>query len=294
VTQPEIYLCALASNLCFAAASIYFTKYTKKYSSIWMNQVKSTVAFFAFCAAWASTESFFPISVNAWASFIFSGFMGLCVADIYMFRSYATLGPARSLVLFSFQPFILASYGYFILGQTISKVQLISILMLFSCFGLLVMERSKLHGKWDIKSFVWAFFGVVFDAVGIIFTRNAFEHAPGVGPFQANATRIVGALLGFLIINPRSYKKMARDFRVMLPLDRVSVIGASLIGTFLALALYLTSLKYAHLASLSCVNITAPVVLAAAESIRERKWPSVYLVCGLILFAAAILVLSFY
>jgi drug/metabolite transporter (DMT)-like permease len=113
----QIYGLAIGANLCFSTASMVFSLYARRFSSMWINQVKVAVAFIAFFITLLFTKQFIHIPATSWGLLLLSGLAGLCIGDIFLFRTFATLGAGRSLVLYSFQPLILGIYGYFFLNQ---------------------------------------------------------------------------------------------------------------------------------------------------------------------------------
>ena len=287
------YLLAIGANLCFGTASIVFSRFAMSHSPTWMNQLKVSIAMVGFLIAFFLLESFTHLPWNGHLSLLGSGFIGLFLGDLFLFRSFATLGPSRTLVLYSFEPFILGIYGYFLLGQTLSISQFLAIFCMILCVFTFVLERNRKIGKWDLKSFGYAFLGIFFDSVGIMLSRQAYETDAHLGSFQANATRALGALIGFFILSPKSYSKLARDVVNMVPKERRLALGASFLGTFVSLSLYLKALKTAHIASLSAISITLPVWVSLIEHIRQKEWPNRYLWTAFFLFLIGFVLMNF-
>jgi len=122
MTTSTVYLLGLASNLFFSTASMVFSTYVKRFSPLWMNQMKVVVAMTGFAGAVVYT-GMVPVTHVALACLLASGVIGLCVADILLFRAFQTLGVARTLVLFSFQPMVLGIYGVLFLSQGLNLNQ---------------------------------------------------------------------------------------------------------------------------------------------------------------------------
>lgn len=287
----SVYILALAANLFFSTASLVFSVYAKKFSAWWINQVKVAIAILLFGAAtWYTGLT--PISVTAFSFLMLSGFIGLCIGDLFLFRAYTTLGAGRSLVLFSFQPLLLGVYGWFFLSQTFNTSQTLAVLCMVACLGVFLLERNKLTGHWDLRSFMWAFAGIALDAIGVMLTRQAYELTPAMETMQVNLIRCAGAMLGFLIIRPKGLVQVVRDITVMKPKEKFLVIIACVCGTFISLSLYLTALKYAHVASLTAVAITGPVWVSLLECIWEKKLPNRYLTTAFLFFIIGFYLMS--
>lgn len=289
MTSLEVYALAIGANLAFSTASMVFSIYAKRFSSMWITQLKVSVAFVAFLIAMFIGEDIVSMGLPAVGVLFLSGFIGLCFGDIFLFRAYATLGAGRSLVLFSFQPLLLGVYGYFFLGQIFSLNQTLAVICMIICICIFMLERNKTTGSWDLQSFIWAFLGIALDALGVMFTRTAYEMTPGLETFQVNVIRCIGALVAYFMISPRSYAVLWKDVSAMKIREISLLIGAAIGGCFVALTLYLAALKYAHVGTLTAISITGPVWVAILESLYYKKWPNPYL-----LGAFAFFLLGFY
>ena len=287
------YFLAIASNLCFGTASIGFSHFAKHRSSFWINQLKVSVAILGFVLAFLIFEK--PIAVHPSALFclLLSGFLGLCIGDLFLFRAFTTLGAARTLVIYSFEPFLVGIYGFLFLSQSLNFYQGLAIACMIACVLTFLLERNRTTGKWDLHSFAYAFLGVVFDASGIMLTRQAFELTPNLGSFEANSIRAIGAIIGFLALRPASYSKLWKDLNTMPVKTRRLALGSCFLGTFISLSLYLQALKTAHVATLTAIAITGPVWVSLIEHIRDRTWPNRYLWIAFLFFLAGFAWMAF-
>lgn len=280
----EVYALAIGANLSYSTASMIFSVYAKRFSSMWINQVKVLTAFLAFLIAMFFLENIVSLRPATIGYLVLSGFAGLCLGDIFLFRAFTTLGPARSLVLYSFQPLMLGLYGYFFLQQTFTVNQTLSVICMVFCIFIFMLERNKTTGSWDMKSFIWAFLGISLDAIGVMLTREAYESNVELQTFQVNVMRCIGALSGFLLISPKSYITVAKDFVVLRKREMSLVIGSAICGCFLSLTMYLAALKYAHVGTLTAIAITGPVWVSLLECLYHRRLPNLYLMVAFCFF----------
>jgi len=286
------YFLAILSNLCFGTASIQFSQFANRFSAAWMNQLKVTVALLGFLGAFFIFENYVPLNASAYAGILGSGIIGLFLGDWFLFQAFANLGATRTLVIYSFQPFLIALYGVLFLNQSLSQLQFLAILCMIGCVFTFLLERNKEVGHWDLRNFSFAFLGIFFDALGVVLSRQAYEQFPEMGSFQANGLRAVGAVVAFILFRPFSMKFIYRDLISLSSRLRFQVIGASLLGTFLSLSFYLHALKTAHVASLTAISITGPLWVSLIEHVRGRKWPSKYLWVAFGFFLTGFLFLS--
>ena len=271
------YLLAVGANLCFGTASITFSQFSQRFSATWINQLKVSIALIGFLISFFLLEHFTALPVGGHLYLLGSGFVGLFLGDFFLFRSLARLGPTRTLVLYSFQPLLLGIYGYFFLSQGLSLYQLMAIACMILCILTFIFERNKATGSFDLKSFSYALLGVFFDALGVMLSRQAYEMNSSLGSFQVNATRALGALLGFLVLSPGFIFVLRKDLNALSLKDRNLAIGSCILGTFVSLSLYLSALKTAHVATLTAISITSPIWVSLIEHIKIKEWPNRYL-----------------
>jgi drug/metabolite transporter (DMT)-like permease len=276
-TSLTPYFLAIASNLCFGTASVKFSQFAARFGAGWMNQVKVTVALLGFIIGFALFESTTHFTLNSFSLFASSGILGLFLGDWFLFKAFANLGATRTLVLYSFQPFLIGIYGFVFLNQTLSTIQVAAIACMIACVFTFLLERNRNTGSWDLKNFSYAFIGIFFDALGVVLSRQAYEYAPETGSFEANGIRALGAVIAFILFKPNSTIRIVQDIRKMKPNLRMELLGASLLGTFISLTLYLKALKTAHVASLTAISITGPIWVSIIEHVRGRKLPNRYL-----------------
>jgi drug/metabolite transporter (DMT)-like permease len=291
-TSLTPYFLAIASNLCFGTASVKFSEYSVRFGASWLNQLKVTVALIGFLFGFLLFEDGLHLNLRSSSFFFASGILGLFLGDWFLFRGFANLGATRTLVLYSFQPFLLGIYGFIFLGQSLGIMRIIAIACMIACVFTFVLERNRTLGKWDMKNFGLAFVGIGFDALGIVFSRQAYESSPDTGSFEANATRALGAVIAFNLLKPSSTNMIYGDLTRLKKNDRIQLIGACLLGTFVALTLFLKALKTAHIASLTAISITGPIWVSIIEHVRERRLPNRYLVIAFSFFLVGFFFMS--
>ncbi len=280
------YALGVLSNLFFGTASMVFSSFARSVSPTWINHLKAFVAAICFGIACFAWETWANLPWTSAVSFLISGLVGLCLGDFFLFRSFTILGPSRTLMLLCVQPLFIGAYNALFFGQHLNSAQLIAIACMLVCVFIFVLERSKTVGRWDLRAFGIAFMGVLLDACGVMLTRNGFDTGAGtgVGAFQANFLRCLGALAGFLILNPRSFTALKVGFIGLTPRKRTLAVFACFFGTFVSLTMYLNAIKLANVAVLTSITVTGPVWVSLIEHILERKLPSRYLIGAMTLF----------
>jgi len=290
------YILTLCANFSFALGSVAYTRYSRVLGDLWMNKFKALIALIGFSTVLIiKGECHFPMQNTIWL-LLLSGALGLGIGDTFLLKSFMVIGSGRTLVLFGFQPIILGTLSFFILGQSLGEGKLIGIFFCIACVLVLSLEGKKTTGRWQLKGIVFAFFGMLLDAVGLILTRYAFDLDDSLTITQSNIIRIFGAFaIYFLLSMQKKRSKFVSGFSSLPKNDKFIVTLASTLGTFISLSLYLKAIQIGNLAAISGVSITGPVFSSIFECIHYRKLPSKYLIGALGLFCVGMFfVFGFY
>lgn len=287
------YVLTIFANFSFALGSQFFTHYSRRFSSTWMNTFKAMVATFCFFITVVITGGFAATELVNILWFLISGFIALGFGDIFLLLAFTKIGTGRTMVLFGFHPIIVGVLSFVMFGQLLDYQKLWGILFFIGCLLTFSYESFRLSGKWEVSGLVFAFLGMFLDAVGVIITRYAFDINQGVGQFEGNLYRCFGALLCYFLVRKFRPFDFRKNFKSLNKKSVMYVTLGAFLGTFLSLACYLEAIKTAHLASIAAISITSVIFSATIECIWERKWPTRYLWISLVWFALGMKFLIF-
>lgn len=283
---------ALGSTLAFSSASLVFAEYSSRVSVLWMNCFKSLVAFILLCVTlplffggWHKPE---PIVI---AGFLLSGLIGLNIADLFVLKAFTKIGPARTLMVFGFEPLMVGLGASLLFNQSMNPLRLIAVALMIACLFTLSLERFRTHRTWEISGLFIALIGVALDACGILLTRNAFESTINHTPYEGHFYRCLGALFGFAAMSFFKPLPLISGFTRWPMKQRALLLIASFGGTYLSLLLYLNAVKIGHLASIAGIAITGPMFATALECAIKKKLPSPYFAVAFAFFTAGFIVL---
>lgn len=284
--QNLALLAAFGSALSFSTASVAFTRFSREISSAWMNVVKAGVCWIAVSLVLLlSARTALPPAPSLGA-FLGSGALGLGIGDLFLLAAFARIGASRTLMVFGFQPLLIGVASAALFGQSIGGARWIAIGFFMACLFLVSFERYRRDGHWELRGLAFALTGVVLDNTGVLLTRWGFDLDPATDPMTANWIRTSGALLVFFTWSFVRPINVRRGFAALAPRARGLAVLASLGGTFLSLSLYMFAVKNGHLASISAIVLSGPVLAATVESITQKKPPSRFLLGALVcLFA---------
>lgn len=229
-----------------------------------------------------------------------SGALGLGLADQFLFHAFRRIGSASTLMIFSFQPLLMAIGALFILGHEMNRYHFASISFFIVCMlilskgpsltsGVTHLNPPKIRQKWKVSisteviGFVFAFLGVLVDSFGVLLTRHSFDSWPDTHPVYANAVRAVGGILFFLIFQTKSFWTTWRVHFVDLSRpQRKLVLLTSITGTFCSLSLWLTAIKYGDVATLTGVSGLNPIINSIYQLVvlKIKPRPGFFLALG--------------
>lgn len=284
---------ALGANFCFAAGSQFFTHFTKKLGSFWMNWFKAAFALILFAGWMLATEGITWPGFEITFYLFLSGIIGLAIGDICLLQAFKDLGPGRTLMLFSFQPLLAGTAGHIFFDQGLDAERFWAIFFFISCVLIFSLESFRKDKHWAMGGIMMALAGMVLDTAGVIITRFIFDQHSEVTPMSSNLYRTLGAVFFFFLFSFHKRKTLIKPFLGLSTAEKYGVLFGSFLGTFLSLALYLAAVQYAHLASLAGVAITAAIFSSLFECIWNRKWPSFYLWSAFISFLLGMYILLY-
>lgn len=286
-------LLALCSNISFATASIFFTTYSKRTSSAWMNFYKAFVACLCFAIVCTAMNYWIPLPTKTIGFLIVSGLLGLMIGDIFLLKSFTHLGSGRVLMLFGFQPLLIGLLSFIFLNQSFPLARLAAVVLLIGCLLSFSLESLKEKGHWDSKGLLYALIGVCFDAVGILLTRAAFENSTEMSPFLANFVRTGITVVGFSLMAmiPAFSFSVIKPWNSLSVKDKRLVTFASFLGTFMSLSFYLMAVQKGHLATISAIAGTSPLFATLFENALGKRKFSKYLFFGVVFFVGGVAIL---
>jgi drug/metabolite transporter (DMT)-like permease len=285
------HLSALGASVSFALASMVFTHFARKISVLWMNCMKALIACTAFGVAVLLSQEFHFPTLTTFGLLALSGVIGFALGDLCMLRSFASIGPARTLMVYSFEPLLLGVLGFLLLGQGISAAQVPPVVLFILCTLTLSYDGYRKSGRWVPIGLAFAFGGLALETVGVLLTRHAFNSDPSLTVFQANFMRCLSAVLAFGLISFVQPVHLARRFYRLSRADRLLAVFAAFLGSFVSLWLWLGAIQKGHLASIAAIGGTGPVFATIFECIVYRKLPSPYLIVALSFFLAGFILL---
>lgn len=282
---------ALAASLCFAAGSLFYTRFARRTSPAWVNAYKALLAAAAFALTVTLTTGWLGLGGRPLAGLLASGAVGLGLGDVFLVTAMARMGAGRTLMVFAFQPVVLGALAQAFLGQTLDARQCFAVLFFMLCLTTVADEARRRHGHWDALALAAAGGGMLIDSGGIMLTRAVFDAVPALSAVEGNFYRCLGALGFFALYSRFKPLGFGRHLASLGRRELLLITAGSLVGCYASLLFYLAAIKHGRLAAVSGVAITGTAFASALECLVERRRPSAHLLAAFLFFAAGMAVL---
>lgn len=270
----EVLSFSLLANLSFSFGSFYFAIFSRQVSVIWMNAFKASVCLLALTLLLIATQHSFIASPREMLYLCGSGFVGLCIGDLFMLEGMKNIGGSRIVMMFGLTPFYTGIASYFLFQSTLPLRVIYGVIAMVLCLFLLSLEKYKSSGHWHLKGILMGVMAVFLDNMGLMLTKASFNLNPSLHTLEANFYRACGAIFGFILIH-FFYRRIPikQEFVKLNNRDRSLVFMASFFGSFLSLLFYLKSVSLGHLSVVSSMAGTGPLFTEIFESLRRKKAP---------------------
>lgn len=275
---------AVGANLTFALAATIFADFSREVSGKWINCFKLFVALGSFVVVALIIRD--PISIQTIPYYLLSGALGLFCADHFLCNAFAKLGSARTLMLFSFSPLFVAGWSYLFFAEHLVAAKFIAILFFICCVITLSLEKYKIEGHWEVPGLFMALGGIVLDGLGNVVTRYAFKVGPNNGLYSVCAIRAVGAFAAFVVFKPFLKLNVLETYSRLRPNRRMTVLGASFLGTFISLSFWISAVKRGNLTTLVALGGMTPLFAGMFEIMFGRSRITKFLLIALVFFSA--------
>lgn len=264
---------ALVAAFLWAVATMIFGRVGRQLSPLTLNLTKGAIALgLLSLTLWVGQISRLGLSPGAIALLLGSGVIGIGLGDTAYFNALNHLGARRVLLMETLAPPIAAMQALILLQETLTSAAWVGIALTLGGVSWVISERVP--GLAPTKTLQQ---GVMFgllaaggQATGAVMSRAALA-GTSVDPLWSTLLRLVGGMaimLGLLRSRGPIYPQLH-------PLKSWRLIGclaiAAFLGTYLAIWLQQTSLKYAPTGIAQSLSSTSPLfILPIAALMGER------------------------
>ncbi len=244
-------LLSVGTALCWTITVISFEYAGKRVGSIPVNIIRLVFGFIFLGLFLLFTRGMFlPLDATqyAWTMLMISGFVGLVIGDLFLFRAFVEVGGRISLLIMSLVPLISALLGYLFFNEVITGWDLVGMAVTLVFIVVVILSRKQknepLH-KHVKRGILFALIGAFGQAIGLILSKEGM--GGDYNAFAATQIRIIAAMAGFtiFIFIRRDWKRVGKAFLNKKAIGFI-VLG-SFFGPFLGVSTSLLALQYTDL-----------------------------------------------
>lgn len=292
---------ALLTAVFWTITAMVFEVAGKRVGAMTVNIVRLFIAFFIYTVYLYFTRGLaFPTDASGetWFWLILSGLVGFVIGDQFLFRAFVIVGARISMLVMAFVPPITALLGWVILGETLTLLNVLGMILTISGVSLVVLKREANNGKiqrrrklkfsYPVFGILLAFGGAVGQSIGLVLSKFGMKD---YNAFAASQIRVLAGLIGFAILfsirgNWNVVFKGLKDRKGMVNLSVGSVFGPFLGVSFSLLAVQYTTTGIAStIMAIIPILIIPPAVIFFKEKINAKEVIGAMIaVAGVIMF----------
>jgi drug/metabolite transporter (DMT)-like permease len=292
-------LAALGTALFWAFTSIFFSEASKRIGSFNVNKIRLVMAVIVYTVVLTILKgSPFPQLLNSSQVFWLglSGFIGLVIGDSCIFKALVIIGPRLTTLIFSTSPVITTLVAWTFLGEKLTWLDIIGIVLTLTGVAWVVMERQArtqkrfdpVHGHPDTGSYgkgvLLALGAAVGQALGLVLAKQGMAFSGGdVEPMFASYIRMLVAMSTIWLISGlrgklKSVFASMKDVRAL-----KQSFGGTICGPFLGVWMSLVAIKYISTGVAATLNATVPIMVIPIVIFYYKEKVSLRAVFGALL-----------
>ena len=192
-------LAALATSFFFAMTALIFTHTGRMVGSQVTNRMRLTFALiYLVIINLVLFREPLPFSAESsrWLWLGLSVIIGLSLGDAFLFQALVSVGPRLGTLLLSLAPIFGSVIAWVFFGEVLSALQITGIILALAGIAWVVMSHKEPPDTPRGHTRRGALFGVMAglgQAVGLVLSKQGMFG--GFSPFQANAIRMIAAVL---------------------------------------------------------------------------------------------------
>ncbi|MEZ8284811.1 hypothetical protein BCU17_06760 [Vibrio splendidus] len=275
-------LAAIGAAIVWACATWIYGQFGHRFSAMQLNIVKGVVASGMMLFVMPLIPmSEFELSTNHFLILAISGVIGIAIGDSAYFAALKRIGANKTLLLESLAPPLSGVLAIMFLGAALTLQSWLGVVITTLAVTFVVFQPSKSangnnlsndNAKWG--GIGYGLVASVCQASGVVISHYALV-AGDIPPLLGALIRLTIGVFAVMLIIPfvekKPYLSIKRDLWEMTKLDKLWLMSAIFVGTFLALWLQQVALKNANPAIAQTLIATSPVFILVIYAIKGEK-----------------------
>jgi drug/metabolite transporter (DMT)-like permease len=257
-------LCGLLTAVCWSGSSLAFSAATLRVGPIRLNVTRLIFAAALLFVTVVLTGGDIHLSSSQLRNLVISGIIGLVIGDTFLFKSYEIIGARMGMLIMSVAPAISALLAYVLLGEILSWIAVLGMVVTLLGIALVVLERREtITGtrRRHVQGILFGFLAAAGQGAALVIAKMAFNEGP-INGFVATLVRIVSSTI---VIWPLAW--MAGKFDNAYSIFRkdrkalwLTLLG-SFLGPFLGITLSLVSIANTTVGIAATLMATVPILM---------------------------------
>ena len=260
-------IAALATAVCWAATSLFFTIAGKQVGSQLVNRARLPLAAFFLAIThllWQGEALPLHAEPSRWGWLGVSAISGLVLGDAMLFQAFVLIGTRLSMLLMTLTPVIGALLAWVFLGETLSLLEIAAIIVTMSSIAWVVSEQRNSNSvNGNPRNYVIGVLcgigGASGQALGLILSKRGM-----VGDFPALSASLMRLTTASVVIwlwalIQGQLRPTIEGLRIRSA--RWAILGGTLVGPFVGMTLSLAAIQLAPVGIASTLMALAPVIL---------------------------------
>jgi drug/metabolite transporter (DMT)-like permease len=286
---------ALLVAVFWTISALAFESASRRVGSLSVNLLRLIAGlFFLSILTLIRRRMLFPVDASSenWLWLGLSGLVGFVLGDLFLFKSFTIIGSRFAMLIMTLVPPMTAFFGWIILGEQLSILNLAGITLTLTGIALAIFSRTGANEKLSLKlapsGILYAVGGAAGQALGLVLSKLGLKD---YDPFSATQIRVIAGIAGFAILVTfmRRWGSISAALKNF-PGIKSLTLGA-FFGPFLGVSFSLISVKFAKTGIASTIMALTPVfILLPAYFLYKQKVTlqeligSMVSVCGVALF----------
>ena len=193
-----------------------------------------------------------------------SGIVGLSLGDTFLFKAFREIGARVSMLVMSTAPAIAAGLAYLFLGEDLSPMGVIGIVVTVAGVSLVVLDRRNSGSERvsvSTSGLVYAALAAAGQGGGLVLAKLAFREGD-VNGFVATGVRIIASLVLLLpaALMTKRYQNPIRMFLQDRQAFWQTALG-SVLGPFLGISFSLIAIEYTKVGIAATIMALVPILM---------------------------------
>lgn len=246
---------------------------SKRLGNLTLNVLRMALALlFSMVMFWVVMGSPWPSggTVEAYGWMLLSGLVGYVIGDFCLFQCYIIIGSRYGQLFMTLAPLAAALTAWIALGQQMSAVSIVAMLVTLSGIAISVLgrgEHRRVSLSLPLSGVLFAVAAAVCQGVGLVLSKIGMDHYDASSipawlvPFSANFFRCVAGIVGFsLLLYLREGFSPLRE--ALHDRKGMSVATATTIfGPFVGVGFSLMAVQYTSAGIASTLMALTPIII---------------------------------